>query len=157
MTLNLEPFVNTLNILNYNHDHSTVSHIYQTLLTSDTAKNDSYIVSNCDEEILLLIEFSQQIELHTMIIHALPSIQGSQVSQPHLIHIYKTDNISVSFDDVSSMIPDKSIEFEHKGSHEGQTVTFGNDIHTAIKFKKVRCLVIYVKSNQDGIKRTFLN
>eukprot|EP01083_Nonionella_stella_P125063 378076_1 len=155
--MNLEPFVNTLNILNYNKDDSTISHIYQTLLTSDTAKSDSYIVSNCDEEILFLIEFSQQIELDTMIIHALPSTRRTRLSRPHVIHIYKSDNISLSFDDVSSMKPDKSIECEVNGLREGQTVTFSNDIQTAIKFKKVRCLVIYVKSNQDGIKRTFLN
>eukprot|EP01084_Bolivina_argentea_P311576 539363_1 len=159
--MNLKPFVNTLNILNYSKDTSTVSNVYEVLL-EDVAKSESYIVSDCDQEMLLIIKFNQDVIMEQITFHASSSTLNhnnckKESSPPKLINIYKTDNISINFNDISSLKPNKCIDCKIKKLNNGQTVKFRNDLQNSIKFSKVRFLVIFIKSNQKGTEKTFLN
>eukprot|EP01084_Bolivina_argentea_P167891 291259_1 len=154
--------VKSLSILNVDLDVSK-SKSNEQFIHEQSIDENRYIVSDVDEEILILIEFERIVDLHLIKVYALVSSEAIikdrniDASPPKLIQIYKTDNIDVDFSDISSMKADLSIQCKTKTLNRGQRIKLQKQSNNVIKFKKVRCLVIHVKSNQHDTEQTYLN
>eukprot|EP01084_Bolivina_argentea_P162398 282638_1 len=94
----------TIRILNVDNDSSSLSH--QELIDRHTFKKESYLLSDADEELLILIEFKQIVDLQSITIHSFNQINNNNndddeidTSPPKQIHIYKINNLNKDFND----------------------------------------------------------
>eukprot|EP01084_Bolivina_argentea_P274275 467435_1 len=148
-----------------NHDtHASTASIEQ-LIFKQTIDKESYIVSDADEEILILIQFKQPVNLHRIEIHALTSkddlkehtnnnVIDDQMSTPKEILIYKIDNLNKDFHDIESIAQtDKSMTCSPKKLEKGQKIS----LKKQTKFRKIQFVAIFIKSNHSNTSKTFLN
>eukprot|EP01084_Bolivina_argentea_P281634 481896_1 len=142
--------IKTISILNLDAKLSTITN--QELIGN--VDSNSTVVSDCDEELLILIEFHNITQVHNIKFYAsnLPD-DYVDMSAPKTILIYKTKHLNVNFDDVANMKYDKRISCSTKKLNKGQVFKLNNNI----KFKYVKYLVIHIKSNQNGTEQTYLN
>eukprot|EP01084_Bolivina_argentea_P249356 417392_1 len=145
----------SFNILNVATDISTIDITHLPL--QETISANDYIISDADEELLILIEFKQIINLQSLKLHALSNDNNEDLenaSPPKHIHIYKAKNLNINFDDVQSLSPDKSIVCSSKKLSKGQNINFKKQ---SIKFNKTKYLVLYIQSNQNDTENTYFN
>ena len=159
--MNLQKSVESVNILNIDSD---LSNMYGSqLITCDETKisNKQYIVSDADEELLILIKFKNIITLKSITIYASTSEininDEEDISSPNQIHIYKLQNLSVNFDDIHTLRPDKSLKCLKKKLTKGQKIKLHSNSKLSMKFNKIQYLAIYIESNQNETEKTILN
>eukprot|EP01084_Bolivina_argentea_P167889 291255_1 len=117
--------------------------------------NGKCIVSDCDEELLVLVEFKAGTTLQNISISASISPENHteieqkiDASPPKLIHIYKTKNINLDFDNIQSLKADKIVKCSKNKLKTEQVVKLNKSSKNALKFKVVKYLAIYIQSNQ---------
>eukprot|EP01084_Bolivina_argentea_P072850 132251_1 len=120
---------------------------------------NSVIVSDVDEELIILIQFKNIIDVHSIRLHALTVKNiDDNLSAPKQVYIYKLDNISKTFTDLQSIKPNKSIKCSVKKLRKGgQNINLKKDPKNAIQFKSTQYLGIYIQSNQNDTEKTYLN
>merc|ERR1711991_277308 len=101
--------IDTVNILNIDNQLSTIN---ATEVIRNNNKNEGnlnitnkeYILSDADEEILILIKFKKIISLKSIKIYASNDIYIDQdVSPPKHVNIYKLKHLNLNFDDINSL------------------------------------------------------
>ena len=156
-SLNINALVETINILNMDKDKSTMSP--RDALTN--TKNDKYIMSDDDEELLILIGFKKSVDLKSIKIRAsmkkMDAKQFEGVSAPKSIFIFAVRDLNVSFDDLEAMQPDKDITTGLNKVERGQMIKLQNEPKNVSKFKKLKCLAIYIRSNHKETERTLVH
>eukprot|EP01084_Bolivina_argentea_P256934 432755_1 len=152
--MDLKQLIVTSIVLNINDEESTIS---PKQLVSKPASNDQFIVSDADEEILILIKFSKVVRLRNIKIHATSQQANETRSPPKLIHVYKTKHLNLNFDDVQMMKPDRKVSCKPKKLDIGQTINLHNNSKNAVKFSKVEYLAVYILSNQNDTEQTYLS
>eukprot|EP01084_Bolivina_argentea_P292599 503043_1 len=94
-------------VLNYSQDNSTIE--ANELFSRNYGHKIPYIVSDCDEELLILIEFEKLTSVQNIIIYA-PNIDVNDIknddeeldlSPPKSVYLYKIKNLNVNFDDIA--------------------------------------------------------
>ena len=142
-------------------------------------KKESYIVSDVDAELLLLVEFHDFVDLHSIKLYALPPTDDTktddgddeedededededddedQLSPPKEVEIFKIDDLSKDFDDVHDMKPNHSVSCSAKKLVKGQVINLKKKSKIAVKFKKIKYLALFIKSNQKETEKTFLS
>eukprot|EP01083_Nonionella_stella_P133500 405894_1 len=150
-------YIDTVNILNLDEDVSTISAM--DLITQDHVKKESFIVSSADHELLILISFKDVLDLKSVKIHSFDQkIDDEDVSCPKQVNIYKINNLSVNFDDLSSMKPDKTVTCNAKKlCKKGQVIHLQKSPKNAVQFNQIKYLAIYIDSNQNDTETTVLN
>eukprot|EP01084_Bolivina_argentea_P008197 15328_1 len=152
--------IESIEILNNDCNRSTIQSPKQ-LVRSDTFSNALYILSNADEELIILIAFKNTVDLKTITIHSYPHIHPSQddinTSPPKQIHIIKIYNINKTFDDIKTLKSHITINCSPKKLANGQNIILDNTVKTALQFKKIRYLAIYIESNQNNTENTHIN
>eukprot|EP01083_Nonionella_stella_P295911 1005486_1 len=144
--------IHAISVLNVNVEKSTISS-QQLISKTPFIDNNAYIVSDADEELLILVEFKEISDLRSIKLHALSNDNKDLgTSEPQKIHIYHLNDLSKDFSDVQSMKSDKTIECSTKRLRKGQNITLRSP-----KFRKTRCLGIYIESNQNETEQTHLN
>eukprot|EP01084_Bolivina_argentea_P011331 21177_1 len=150
----------SVNVLNIDKENSTLP--VNKLILNDTTHTsihkNGFIVSDADEELLILISFEEITNLKSLQIYALTNTieelnDEMDISQPKEINIYKLNNLNINFDDLSCIKPDKTIKCKPKKLEKGQNI----NLQKASKFTKIKYLAIYIKSNQNGTENTFIN
>eukprot|EP01084_Bolivina_argentea_P271792 462547_1 len=154
--MDVKSFINTFNVLNVDVDESTFS--VKELSTKNKLDKDWYIVSDADEELLILVEFRDTIHLQSVTLYAIPNEDNEEeMSAPKKVKIYKIENANKNFDDIKSLKPDKSIKCSSKKLAKGQVISLTKTSKNAVKFQKTRYLAIFIESNQNEIDVTYLN
>eukprot|EP01084_Bolivina_argentea_P043623 80350_1 len=91
--------MNDFQILNVDFHQSTIS--IQSFPCQDNTNKSSYIVSDADEELLILVEFKQPVDLLLIRLFALGlNDDVEDVSAPKDIHVYKINDLNKNFDDI---------------------------------------------------------
>ena len=160
--MDLSGCVELIKILNINANESTLSP--SQLITNSNMKK--FILSDEDEEMLILIKFQQIVSLKSMTFHATchdvnENVNGDlgdeHASQPRQVSLYKLPNLSTDFDNINSLTPDLvCICSENELSH-GQTIQLQQESVSAIKFQNLHYLGIYIESNQNDTAKTIIN
>eukprot|EP01083_Nonionella_stella_P274468 931695_1 len=157
--------IETVQIFNIDKDISTTS---STSFISTSNKkqnnenidNDSYIVSDADEELLILVQFKQITNLQSMTIYASTNgidVENVDVSEPKKVNVFKIDNLRFNFDDVRSRTPNKTVHCSTKRLSKGQYINLQKEPKNAIQFKNTQCLAIYIESNQNDTENTLVH
>eukprot|EP01084_Bolivina_argentea_P028201 52425_1 len=152
--MNLKHTIKTFDVLNVSIDDSTVT--TQAFLHKEN--KESYIVSETDEEMMLLIEFNNKVNIESITVYAAVGVEKNvEASAPKSIYIYKTNHININFNDIKLMRSDKTVKCNLKKLNKGQTIKLNTSSKNAIKFQKVQYLVIYIASNQNHTEQTYLS
>eukprot|EP01084_Bolivina_argentea_P250258 419232_1 len=144
----------TINVLNIDKEESTIS--ATDLITRKNINDNSFIVSDADEELLILISFTDVVNLKAINICAL-SPNSNEMSQPKTVHVYKTKHTNLDFEDIKLLKPDKTIKCKKNKLEKGQAINLQKTSKNIVKFKKVQCFAIYIDSNQNDTEITFIN
>eukprot|EP01084_Bolivina_argentea_P148536 259657_1 len=159
MSSDLREAIQTVSILNVDETESSVN--INQMVSNKTVDDKLYILSDVDDELLILIEFKSIIDLHSVKLYALVNtFKGNDdmdTSPPKQVHIYKLSNLSANFDDMKSIKPDKSIKCSVKKLNKGQVINLQKNASNRLKFKKTKYMAIYIETNQNDTETTFLN
>eukprot|EP01084_Bolivina_argentea_P098834 177666_1 len=147
--------IKTLIVLNVDKQLSTIKP--EQISSKKPVSAKTFIISDADEELLILIEFKDIIQLHSLKIFALPNDSIEELadsSPPKDIHVYKLKHINVNFEDIKSLKPDKSIVCSSKKLNKGQKANLKKQ---SLKFSKTKYLAVYISSNQNDSETTYIN
>lgn len=104
----------------------------------------SYLESDCDEQLIISLAYTQPVKLHSLIIKA-PADQG-----PKTLKIFINQPNTLDFDKADSSEPIQVVNLEPKDL-EGEVVGL-----RYVKFQNVQNLQIFVKSNQTCAETTII-
>eukprot|EP01084_Bolivina_argentea_P125430 222237_1 len=143
-----------IKILNIDTEESSIT---ANELITTVKQSNQYILSDADEELIILAQFQQSVNLQSIQFFA-SHISNNDIdaSAPKQLHIYKLDNMNKNFDDITSMKPDKSVICSNKKLRKGQKIKLKSTSKNAIKFKTIKYLAIYVESNQNDTEKTYI-
>eukprot|EP01083_Nonionella_stella_P018435 51370_1 len=148
--------IDTIHALNIDKDVSTIA--VNDLVNNCDINKESFIVSDADHELLILISFKNAIDLKYVKIYSFTQHIGDvDVSAPKRVRVYKINNLSVNFVDVSSMKADKTVQCKTPKLKRGQIIHLQKSSKNAIKFKQTKHLAIYIDSNQRDTEVTLIN
>eukprot|EP01084_Bolivina_argentea_P076714 139065_1 len=155
--MDLRALVKTVAILNADKASSTISATQ--LINNQEFDDKSFIVSCDDEELLILVEFADYINLKSVKLYSLQNpVSEIDTSSPKQVHIYKISNLHLNFDDINAIKPDVSIHCtKTKLENKGQNIKLQKQSKNAIKFKQIKYMCIYIKSNQNDTELTHIN
>ncbi|KAL2712766.1 thioredoxin-like protein 1 [Vespula squamosa] len=120
--------------LNESDDHNFVQ-----CLTTD----DGYLESDCDEQLILSITFTQAVKVHSLKIKA-PTDSG-----PKSIKLFINQPRTIDFDMADSNTSVQDLTLLPKDIEEGNPIPL-----RYVKFQNVQNLQIFIKNNQAGTDTT---
>eukprot|EP01080_Neovahlkampfia_damariscottae_P008273 gene8273-98_t len=135
--INLFPFIEfeKCELLNATGDLTSI-------LSQPMDLSEDYIESKVDDQILINIQFGFTVKLNSLTLFG-----SNEKSSPKKIKIYIND-VNINFSDVSNF---KEIqEFELTNSTQEIRLKF-------VKLQKVNSLTIFIESNQNNEKKTFIS
>jgi len=123
--------------LNASDDH-TLEHA----LTS----KEGYLESDCDEQLIIALEFSQPVKLHSM------KISGPVDSGPKNVKLFLNQPNTIDFDSAESM------ECVQKFQLTTEQLTDTTPIPLRyVKFQNVQNINVFIKDNQEETETTIIN
>eukprot|EP00096_Caligus_rogercresseyi_P007575 TRINITY_DN2549_c0_g1_i1.p1 TRINITY_DN2549_c0_g1~~TRINITY_DN2549_c0_g1_i1.p1 ORF type:complete len:164 (+),score=49.20 TRINITY_DN2549_c0_g1_i1:218-709(+) len=130
--MDLSSFVekNNCECLNQDDDHPYTHAL--------NAKGGGFLASDCDEQIILSVTFSQSVKIHSLSIKA-PSDKG-----PKNIRIFQNHPTTLDFDKADSMIATQDLELT-KEQFDGSPIPL-----RFVKFQNVQNIQLFIKDNQEG-------
>lgn len=149
--------VEHVKILNMDPDESTMYE--ESRLIRNCNIDDDFIVSDIDQEMIILIKFRNIVSLKSIKVYANNIHEVEDVSVPKKVSIYKLKDLDVDFEDLKSrMKADKSlICSEKKLSTKGVTFKLQNESKLTVKFKTAQCIAIFIETNQNDTEKTIIN
>ena len=157
--MDLSKAIQSVQVLNIDESESTIS-AEEVPLFDSIKDSESFIISDADEELIILIEFNQFIDLQIIKMYALPLSDDSEIedaSAPHQVHVYRLNTLHHDFDDIKGLKPDKSIKCSTKKLVNGQTVNLQKKISNPLAFRKMKFLAVFIESNQNHTELTYLH
>ena len=125
------------NCLNESDDH-THANVFD--------NNETYLESDCDEQLILSITFSQPVKIHSMKINAPSDGKG-----PKTIKLFVNQPSSVDFDQAERMEGVQKIDLTEEDIDGNKIIPL-----RFVKFQNVTNLVIFVANNQGDEETTVL-
>jgi len=175
----LNDLVQTIRVLNRSDAESTISDQAFGANTKPDAAH--FIKSDSDEELLLLIEFRENVNLETVSFHALPpeskedaaaddedpddddndddDEDDADCSAPKNVSLFKVESLNKDFSDAQDAKPDVKVVCDSKqlASPKGHVVNLKKRGNTAIKFRNCSKIMVFVASNQLETEQTFIS
>ncbi|RWS11470.1 thioredoxin-like protein 1 [Dinothrombium tinctorium] len=111
-----------------------------------TPGSSQYLESDCDEQLIISIGFSQNVKLHSIKIH------GPLENGPKTVKFFINQPRTLGFDQAESMEPIQTLELSPKELVEGAVIPL-----RYVKFQNVQNLQMFVKDNQSGSDVTRIN
>lgn len=107
----------------------------------------TYLESDCDEQLIITIAFSQPIKLHSL------KICAPQEYGPKTIKIFQNQPMTLDFDKAESSEPVQQIELKSDDlTEDAKPIQL-----KYVKFQTVNSLTIFVKDNQTNKDTTRIN
>ncbi|KAG7265063.1 hypothetical protein CRUP_024303 [Coryphaenoides rupestris] len=110
-------------------------------------KDDSYLESDCDEQLLITMAFNQPVKLFSM------KLLSSDFAQaPKLLKVFINLPRSMSFDDAERSEPTQALDLGEDDLKDDGLVPL-----RYVKFQNVQSVTLFVKSNQGDEETTKIN
>ncbi|XP_064645393.1 thioredoxin-like protein 1 [Lineus longissimus] len=110
-----------------------------------STKEDEYLESDCDEELICHLAFQQPMRIHSLRFKA-PTDQG-----PKNVKIFINQPTTLDFDSARSTQPTQAIEMK-KEELDGTVIGLAY-----VKFQNVQSMTLFFADNQDGEETTRIN
>ncbi|XP_036385285.1 thioredoxin-like protein 1 [Megalops cyprinoides] len=139
--MDLMPFVNKAGCecLNESDDSG-----FENCLMKDSA---SYLESDCDEQLLITMAFSQPVKLFSMKLHCSDFAQA-----PKVVKVFINLPRSMDFDDAERSEPTQALELTEDDVKEDGLIPL-----RYVKFQNVNSVTLFIKSNQGDEETTKVN
>lgn len=111
-----------------------------------TLSNSLYLESDCDEQLLLHVTFSQSVKLHSLI------IQGPEDNGPKDVKIFINQTRSLDFDSAESNTCLQTLELTPEDLKDDTLINL-----RYVKFQNVQSLTLFFNKNQSGSETTVIN
>lgn len=138
MDLNGFLLKNGMECLNESDDH--------TLKDALSPGHGAYLESDCDEQLIISMEFSQNVKLHSLRLDG-PAGQG-----PKTIKIFVNQPQTLDFDKADSMEAVQILQLSEKDLTSKEPIPL-----RYVKFQNVSNLQMFVKDNQKGTETTVIH
>ena len=148
---NVNSEIMTFRVLNLSLKESTIS--VQKFPKIENVNQALYLVSDADEELLIMVEFRQEIDLQSVTFHALQSPKEEEYGAPKDIALYRVDSLNKDFDDIEYLKGGAKLVGKKEKLSKGQKCS----LKTKAIFRGVNKLIIYISSNINGTEQTYLN
>ncbi|XP_005111329.1 thioredoxin-like protein 1 isoform X1 [Aplysia californica] len=102
-----------------------------------------YLESDCDEQLMINLGFSQAVKLHSLQMHC------SKENGPKNVKLFINQPHTLDFDSADSMAPLQMLELTPADLQEGALVPL-----KYVKLQNVLSLTLFVKDNQTGAETT---
>lgn len=106
----------------------------------------TFLKSDCDEQLLWHITFSQTVKLHSLI------IQGPEDNGPKDVKIFINQTRSLDFDSAERNICLQSLELKPEDLKDETLINL-----RFVKFQSVQSLTLFFNNNQSGSEETVVN
>lgn len=111
------------------------------------SNESTYLESDCDDQLIISIGFSQPIKLHSIKIRAPPEYG------PKTLRIFQNQPMTLDFDKAENSEPVQQVELKPENlTNDAEPVQL-----KYVKFQNVNSLTIFVKDNQTGKDTTRIN
>ena len=157
--MNFTKYVHSVQILNSDDEESTMS-LDEMLLHNSDPNPEKFIVSDADEELIILIKFTKSTDVKSFKIYALPLDDAANIdeaSPPKQIYIFKLSHLNHNFEDIKGLKPHKSLICSTKKLSKGQNVNLRKNISKPLAFAKVEYMAIFIESNQGDTDNTYFH
>lgn len=111
-----------------------------------TLGSKSYLESDCDEQLILALKFSQPIKLHTLIFRAPSDGRG-----PKTVKLFTNQPHTMDFDQAEAQRPVQQLELTPDDLSPDGIVALNY-----VKYQNVQNLTLFIKDNQGGEETTVL-
>ncbi|RWS28402.1 thioredoxin-like protein 1 [Leptotrombidium deliense] len=111
-----------------------------------SSTKSQYLESDCDEQLIINLGFSQSVKLHSI------KIQGPIENGPKTIKFFINQPRTIGFDQAEAMDCVQMLELTPKELVDGSTIPL-----RYVKFQNVQNLQLFVKDNQNGTETTRIN
>lgn len=137
--MDLSPFINKAGCecLNESDDHP---------LAHCLTPKGGYLESDCDEQLIMRIEFNQAIKLHSLRIQA-PADKG-----PKTVKVFQNLPQTLDFDSAERNEPTEMLDLTEDDLKEGTIIPL-----RFVKFQNVSSITLFIKDNQGGEEVTQLD
>ncbi|XP_037573298.1 thioredoxin-like protein 1 [Dermacentor silvarum] len=115
-------------------------------LSGCLSSGDGYLESDCDEQLIISLGFTQPVKLHSIKFQA-PSAMG-----PKTVKLFINQPRTLGFDQAIGMEAVQTLELTGKDVEEGTVMPL-----RFVKFQNVQNLQIFIKDNQTGTETTRIN
>lgn len=115
-------------------------HRFPNCLTNGSA---TYLESDCDEQLIMSIDFNQPVKLHSLVLNG-PSSNG-----PKTLKLFINQPRTLDFDQADAMEPIQIVEVTSTDLAEGRNVPL-----RFVKFQNVQNLQVTKKKNQFSFNKT---
>lgn len=137
--MDLSPFINKsgCECLNESDEHP---------LAHCLTPKGGYLESDCDEQLIITIEFNQAVKLHSLRIQA-PVEKG-----PKTVKVFQNLPQTLDFDSAISNAPTQALEVTEDDIKNGSVLPL-----RFVKFQNVSSITLFIKDNQNGEEVTQLD
>ena len=117
-----------------------------TLKDALTPGKEAFLESDCDEQLIISVGFSQNVKLHSLVVSGPPE-QGAKT-----LKIFTNQPKTLDFDKADSMEPVQELQLTPAQLTSGEPVQL-----RFVKFQNVSNLQLFVKDNQSGAETTIVH
>jgi len=132
--MDLHPFI----ILNESEAKNNNQPLEQCLTAGE-----GYMMSGCDNQLIIALTFSQAVKIHSIRFKAPP------VNGPKTVKLFINQPHTLDFDEATDNVATQILEIEQKDLAAGNPVNL-----RFVKFQNVQNIQIFVQDNQDGSDET---
>ncbi|KAK7466606.1 hypothetical protein BaRGS_00037329 [Batillaria attramentaria] len=111
--------------------------------THALASKGGFLESDCDEQLIMNIGFSQAMKIHSLRLEA-PADKG-----PKTVKIFINQPRTLDFDQADSMAPVQQVDLTPDDLKEGSMIPL-----KFVKFQNVQSITLFVRDNQGGTETT---
>ncbi|XP_060082837.1 thioredoxin-like protein 1 [Ylistrum balloti] len=102
-----------------------------------------YLESDCDEQLIISVEFNQSVKLHSL------KIYGPAENGPKTVKVFQNLPNSLDFDKAEHMEPTQTLELTPDDVKEGTLINL-----RYVKYQNVTSITLFVKDNLDDSETT---
>ncbi|XP_069102295.1 thioredoxin-like protein 1 [Argopecten irradians] len=105
-----------------------------------------YLESDCDEQLIINVEFNQSVKLHSL------KMYGPAENGPKTVKVFQNLPNSLDFDKAENMEPTQTLELTPDDVKEGTLINL-----RFVKYQNVKCITLFIKDNLGGTETTQLD
>ncbi|KAA0193147.1 Thioredoxin-like protein [Hyalella azteca] len=138
--IDLLPMINKsgCECLNQNSDHPYTNAVF-------SSSDDTYLESDADEQLILSLEYSQHVKVHSL------RIKGPADTGPKNVRLFINQPYAMDFDSAMNNIAAQELTLTEKDL-KGSLIKL-----KYVKFQNVQNLTIFIQDNQSGDEVTRIN
>jgi len=108
-------------------------------LTAALTNKDGFLLSDCDEQLLISLAFNQVVKLHSL------RLNGPPDKAPKTVKVFINQPKTLDFDSAEVMTPVQTLNLTNEDVKNGAIIPL-----LYVKYQNVNSVTLFIKDNQGG-------